>query len=698
MTRRIPAGINNNWQLAMKVPVNPTLASSAALKRVPDFKLDNALRSTSIQWQTDCFLYNTLIGQVGKVNNLVANTVAACAVEATRVDATKRDEEDPRVQRVMRAFLGPIGGQRELLRRAALNLKIAGETFLIGTPSMDLEKAEYAELKGDSPQLLWEFVSPLELKTDRGSVSRTRAGFMSAVSGKLRKDAYVARCWVSDPAATELPDCAMRRAIPDCRQYVLLRQVIDAEIATALSAGIFAVPEEMSFGPEDESQEDPSAEGDLDPFTSTLLEHMSAPIENRESASSLVPLVIRGTAEDISAMKILEMGGAHAAAWAVDRRKETLTSIGQILDSPPETIQGKGQLNHWTGYSVDEELNSKWVIPLGEFIAEFVTAAYLRPMLVAYEGMTEAEANEWEVTFDPSNITARADKGTTFLQLYDRQLVSASATRNANGATESDAPTTEEAFNQRVLDIVMMNPLYYLPMIKQVPGYEDFDIDLLMTDPDTLHQAVDQIGDNPEGDKPVSRYLQRQRPPEPAAPQAPPASMDPASGGGPPVPPEQKMSVAHSADMVVVERLLTAADTTMERALEKAGNRIVSSARSAGHPCRDRINGRPTGEALSLVSDADLADIGLSVDAVIGDAWDTFNAQANVWVRAWIAERSQRDAPMAQDIARALVDQMCSQLTSVVATTRGVQRFEEGRRVPRHLVIDALSTVTSLSY
>jgi hypothetical protein len=56
------------------------------------------------------------------------------------------------------------------------------------------------------------------------------------------------------------------------------------------------VPEELSFGPINENEGVDDTD-DLDEFIETLVQHMSAPVEDRPSAAGLVPLVVRGAAE-----------------------------------------------------------------------------------------------------------------------------------------------------------------------------------------------------------------------------------------------------------------------------------------------------------------------------------------------------------------------------------------------------------------
>ena len=150
-------------EFAMIAPQsNLASVSSAALSRIDAWTIPGR---KGHEWQRDAFSFNELIGEIGYLNNLVANLVSTCELRVVEsrvgVDGLEMEESsDPRAARVMAAFTGPQGGQKELKRRAAMHLQIAGESYLLGTPLKDKF--------GMAAGFMWEFLSTEEIRVSGG--------------------------------------------------------------------------------------------------------------------------------------------------------------------------------------------------------------------------------------------------------------------------------------------------------------------------------------------------------------------------------------------------------------------------------------------------------------------------------------------------------------------------------------------------
>lgn len=724
MGRRLPV------QFTMQRPARPSAHSTAALRKVAEFQVDEAVTRDKRSWQREAFALNAGIGQVSKINAITANTVAACdmkivyldpetGTERTLEDILETESDSPEydadlrtaaeaAQRVDQAFIGPKGGKRHLLWRAAWHMRVAGESFLVGVPSKDPRVTP----AGDSPELLWEFLSPLEFRQqDDKKWVRDSTGLSSHLNplgtnangdryamqlgprGAVPEEAYSARLWQEDPAFAELPYCSMKAAIPDMIQYVELRGVIDAAIQTRMSAGLLLIDDSLSFGPMNEP-DDGDDDEDLDPFTLRLVTHMAAPINDRTAGSSLVPLVVTGKGEFLDKVKMVDLSNDNRALEELrTTRAETLKSILQILDSPPEVVEGKGSLNHWTGFAVDEEFTGRYVIPLGETISGFSTQAFLQYMLVEYEYFTAEEAAQWEYRFDPSNITAKADRGVTFLRLHDRHLVSDAATRGANGATEADAPSDEERRERYVLALVEKSPSY-IPMLQLTDLFADVDSALLA-----------EIAAAVPGLSPAGGSGQDGAPDGTGAPPgAPPGDRgdtegDPRSGDGrPDTQPGVEapdLEVDRGMDARLIGLLLGEADASIDRALERAGAKVLSRFASAADAdaVRSRFVGRHKGEALALCTDDDLAGVGLSAVELLAGEWDDFKSKAEGLIRPWVERSTGYNGHVAADTARSCADQMAAAIEQLAVTDRGTQRYADHLRVPAEILVGPLEVV-----
>jgi len=664
----------------MRHPRRQARATTAHLRKVGEYRLPGAQEGDA--WKRDAYAFAHSIGEVGYLLDLTANTVSACelrleetptemqeraaAIDGENAEAQIESNPDPRATRVMTAFTGPVGGQSELLRRAAMHMQIGGESFLVGTPG------QY-----EHDGILWEFLSSLEIRVDAmGRVKRDAYGRSLAANEKdahLPIDAYIARLWRPDSAFSERSSSALRRVLDICYELQALTRVVDAITRTRMSNGVFIVPEELSFGPEDETEEVDGTTDDIDPLTEALLEHMSAPIEDRASAASLVPLILRAPGEFIDKIKHIEVG-AKLDSLYLQLREEAIQRLAQGMDAPPELMSGKGGLNHWTGYSVDADFNSRHVIPLGEMIAEFITTAYLRPMLIEFEEMTEHDAERFRVVFDASNITARQDRATSAVALYDRIELSGAALRRSTGFDESDAPDAEEVAERLKRQLVAAHPDMFPQLLD----------DIGVIDVQEIPGPGEGMGSPSEGPDSPSAL-----PGLPTGPESP--------GGDEPGLSEQLSGYSPEFDGRIVTRLTTAADGALDRALERAANRVISKSKGAPENVRDRLAQARGIEVLSITTTTDLRTMGLKSDVLLDGAWDQFALKARGWVAAHLRERGQ-DPLLASDNAARAVSEMCQALTVlggdllVLGVPKGCG--PNGLRVPDQIAVDALSLIT----
>lgn len=626
----------------MTRPRREFLASSAALTKIKDFTPTPASKD---RWQMDAYSFAETIGEVGYVVHLTANTVAKCRLrplvrEMQETDdgqmvRVETDTNDERVWRVLDGLVGPRGGDaRELMRMAALHLQIAGEGYLVGTPINGLTLNGY----------VWEFLSMEEVKPDRGKMKRVRFGAVGEPE-VVNLDGYVARIHRADPRFSELADSPLKRVRTICREIILLTQVVDAVAKARLSAGILFMPWELSWGPLQEWENPQSTTDDVDPFEEALIEHLKAPVEDRASAASLVPLLMRGPAH-IGQTPTMQLMGLVDITRELDEqyqslRREALERLGAGLDIPPEVMAGKGGLNHWTGYSIDADFIGRHVVPVGQLIADFLTMAYLRPMLVTHEGMTPEEAAKYRLEFDPSPITSRADSGPVSRAAYDRRAVSLEAYLRANGLDPADRPTEDETKVRILTDLLLSNPLRLAPVI----------LPLLYPGDPALEQALAEwpedgpLGEDQGGDVQGKRAI---APPGPE--RGDEANPDP--GGAPSERGPNAQSLQDRLAAIGVEHL--------ERALRDAGERVRGlmdeqapemAAKAADIPSRDLAAAVPMERLKEL-------GVGHAADLFV-DVWGGLRSDTADAVEAWLLEQGHgatASADQAADVADKFVE------------------------------------------
>lgn len=639
---------------------SPSGGSGSALKTVDEIEAPVVKEN----WQNDAYSFAEAIGEVGYTLNLKANMLARCKIRPeVRVPNTDEwvETDDPRVLRVLAAFRPPEGGQGELLRQGALHYEIAGEGYLFGQPIVD-ERNRPAGL-------LWEMLSTLELKVEKGGKVTRNSWGGSQGKQDVEVDAYVARLRHRDPRFSQRADCPMRRVLPICRELVLLTQVIDAIAKSRLSAGLLYVPWEVSFGPNNEFEDPGNPEAGLDEFEEELARHINSPIEDRTAASSLVPLLMRGPAfiKDHPAKDLIGIIDLTRQLDTLykDLRDEALGRLASGLDINAEVMTGKSNLNHWTGYNVDADFIAKHVVPLGEVLVQFFTAAYLRPMLTIFEAVEPADTEWFRFALDVSPITAETDLSDNATTGYGFEIVSEEAWIRHNGLDEADMPTEEERMRRSLERLLYAQPTLgpaILPLLYPgVPG---------------LEKALDQweVGPSTPGGAQAPAFGA----PAPAAPRA----------GGKQPPNVPRLADIGSATLAAV---LAASDRELDRALERAANRLISRLNGVDKPAAERLRSSKRTDVLTVAGSELAARAGLGKDELFSACWDELAVRVADWLRVALV-KAGADPYDAQQRAEAGAAELAQQLSlhAVTALERRLSVGPNGFKVPTELVLSAL--------
>jgi hypothetical protein len=665
----------------MRSPAASAHATTAALTKIGEIK---SLYGSVEAWQRDAFGYYEIIGEVGYIIGVTANTVAACDIRPIEVSNEVapggwKVTSDERVLRVWDALEAPRGGKQELYRKAANHLQIAGESYLVGSDLMD----EFGREAG----IAWEFLSPEEIRVEGGgrTVKRNYGGYGGQQIEELDpKKNYIARLWRSDPRFANRPDCALKHVLPICREVVVLTQLVDAIAKSRLSAGILFVPDEMSFGPYDETEDDSDDTDDVDPFTEELIDHLTAPVEDRTSAASLVPLILRGAADFADKVKLIDVARDLNVLY-MDLRQEAIGRLATGMDIPPEIMTGKGGLNHWTGYNIDADFISKHVAPLGDMLADFLTTAYLRPMLVEFEGMTEDEASEYRLYFDASPITSRTDTGPNARAAFDRHELSRLAYLRENGFDESDAPTEEERQERDLRMLMESEPIIFGPQIMgmlypELAGVIDIcEVECAPTGGDSLMPDAGQDTENP------SNLPARKKNTGPSTRPV----IDNETGQDEPSP---RGPAGPRADETIIDRLATGADAALERALERAGSRILSKMSGQHISMKDRFRSTSKDQIISGLSEAEMSQLGLSMTDLFVGAWENLGVRSKGWLRQHFIERGC-DSLVADEKAAMVVNALIPllEIRATSAMQHPVVLGNNGLRIPTEMIEQAFA-------
>jgi hypothetical protein len=436
----------------------------------------NRRAAASSAWQQEAWEYYDAIGEVKYAFNLVASVVSRIrlypAVVSNPAESPSpiRNVEsyDQRLvaaaERALQRLDSAYGGQAGLLRDAALNLQVTGECYLSQIP----------QRQSDGTPESWDVRSVDEISVDsRGNVVimprrelKTAGGGTQKGVYVLPKGAFIGRIWKSHPRYSEEADSSMRGILDLCSELLLLNRTFRATARSRLNAGALYLPDGLSvaanpdpdfpYADEDGIYNAPTPEELEDEFEDQLMDAMTTPIKDEDSASAVVPLIIRGPAELGDKIKQFKFERSFDPMLAA-RADRVLERIMQGLDVPKDIVSGLANVKYSNALQIDESLYKAHIEPLMLLIADALTIVYLRPYLLA-NGFTEPEVERIVVWYDPSQVATRNDRAADADMGFDKMAISYETWRRTHGFSEAEAPSPTEITLRMLIEKGMITP------------------------------------------------------------------------------------------------------------------------------------------------------------------------------------------------------------------------------------------------
>lgn len=436
-------------------------------------------QSASTAWQSEAWEYYDAIGEIKYAFNLVASVVSRIRLYAAAVanpneapapiqDVPKVDERlAAAAERALERLDSAFGGRAGLLKDCALNLQVTGECYLVQVP----------ERIGSGLPESWDIRSVDELQVDSkgnyiinprrevgGGSSMMSQGSKEAI--RLPSSAFVGRIWKSHPRYTQESDSSLRGLLDLCAELLLLNRTFRATARSRLNAGALYLPDGLSVAaspdpdyPYDEDgnyNESYTAEEAADDFEDQLIDAMTTPIKDEDSASAVVPLIIRGPAELGDKIKQFKFERSFDPALS-QRSDRVLERIMQGLDVPKDIVTGLANVKYSNAMQIDESLYKAHIEPLMLLIVDALTVMYLRPYLIA-NGYSPDEVKNVCIWYDPSLVATRNDRAADADMGFDKLAISYDAWRRAHGFSETDAPDPNEYALRLVMSKGMVSP------------------------------------------------------------------------------------------------------------------------------------------------------------------------------------------------------------------------------------------------
>ena len=421
------------------------------------------------------FLASTLSGRLSQARLYVQHKPADGPHSSLRDDETDATDTAPApVAALAEAVLAALGASQQdlgqMLQRLATNLFVAGEGWLVGVPAHLVPGIDTSDPTQTAPSpdpalsdLVWRVLAVTEVTTVAAPTpqapGRVRLNLGSDASSPVEvstDEVYMIRIWRPHPARYWEADSPTRACLPILRELIGLTRHISAQIDSRLAgAGLLVVPSSASAALASDAA-DAYSNGQPDPFVSALMESMLRPIENRDDASAVVPLVV--TVPDEAADKVSHLTFSSTLdSGARDLRDEAIRRLALAQDAPPELLLGSGAMNHWGAWLTREDTVTTHIEPVLALICEALTSQYLRPVLLS-AGLPEDVVRTLSVGYDVSALVARPNRSEEALNLHKSGAISDEALREASGFDDSDEKPLEERALMNAIALATKQP------------------------------------------------------------------------------------------------------------------------------------------------------------------------------------------------------------------------------------------------
>lgn len=428
-----------------------SIRNKKELDSVSEKRALNDRERPDLGWQRQAWAYYDLVGEIKHAANLVGSLISRIRIfggyvvdpegsPATLSTINDISEDLKSAVREAMEMLGSgPGGTSGLMRTAALNFFVTGEFYLVQ------ERSPFGSFEPDKWTIrsIDEVIIPSVYSSEP---IRIRPYENCPIDRwiELPHNSFVARIWRSHPRYQHQADSSLLGLLELLDELLLLSKASRATIKSRLNSGFLLLPDTLSVSADEEDEEsiEEDVETNHEEFEEELETAMMTPIADEGSASAVVPLIIRGTREDIAAIRHISVYRTYDERH-IQQVEKVLERILSSLDIPKEAVSGIGGAKYNTASVIEDSLVRNYLEPMTLMLVDALTTVYLRPVLRSM-AFSEKDISRIVVWYDPSAITAKPSRADAADRGLEYGTVSKAAWRRAHGFTESDAPTELE--------------------------------------------------------------------------------------------------------------------------------------------------------------------------------------------------------------------------------------------------------------
>ena len=432
-----------------QAPKRTRKAITASAEVLTSRKIDRRAASrivSSQAWQREAWEMFDITGELSYASEYEARSISQAVLFAAELpeDPTKSPTPLPPnhpASQAIAQYMGGSTGQSEALGATSTHFLIAGVSYHVAIEDPDHEDADHFGKR-------WYTLSNEEISFDG---SRWKINVRGEPEFFTDDEIMVIRHWTPHPRRNHLPHSPVKPILPVLRELEGLTKHVGASIDSRLAgAGILFLPQEMTFPSNRDDIRD-----DEDPFVVELIENMTTPIADRDSAAAVTPMVVKVPGETLADITHLTFSTPLDTA-AAELRREAIRRIALSLDIPPEILLGLGTASHWSAWQVEESSIKLHVEPKLRGITNGITKGFLKPILE--DDPSIEDPSRIICWYDVTNLKLRPNRASDARDLHRDLLITDEARRRAAGFDEDDAPTGDDFRSQLLREVIVNSP------------------------------------------------------------------------------------------------------------------------------------------------------------------------------------------------------------------------------------------------
>lgn len=530
-----------------------------------------------------------------------------------------------------------LGGQPEIMRELSMNLDVAGECYIVGWGAIEPTVGPLGQInEGRDEDWDVRSISEVQIKGTGETATYVVKDSPDDKGTELNPETdTIIRVWQRHPRWSALADCAMAGVRGECEALVTLHAEVLADSRSRHNAGLLTIPNELSFGAPPDDGDDTGDEADADPLTDEITDVFSDPVDDPGDPGAVAPALLRGPGAYLSDKYVRWVDLGRKPSEQLDNRiKARVERLARGLNWPVESTMGHQQTTFANAEQVDEDEFSDYHQPRLEMICDALTSSYLRANLVD-AGADPVQCELLFVWYDASALVSDPDKSDAAQKAHDALVISNEALRRYYGFSDDDAPEPLELLQRTglkrgiftadlslaLLDLMGVNiDVVPIPKAPALPA-DGMPADDGGEDPDPDADPADAQAR-------MMRTLERH--PRFAAALATRRltaiqTTAVVSTGRTPRRTQLGRRLM-DLDMDLRTRLLILADRTLDRALERAGNKLRSQA-----SFRQLLRGIDPRLAAAHIGRGLVADAGMTPADLLADAMAPMREQFMAW-------------------------------------------------------------------